>query len=187
MAKKKNSSGLLLGPTPAALVSCGRGEEHCIISLAWVGVVNLSPPQVSIAVRPDHYVYHVIKESGEFVINIPSEKQVHIVDGCSTLSGRNVNKFEYFRLSAVRGTLKQAPMIEECPVSMECKLEKNIALDSHNLLIGLVVSSFVDDAVTNEKGSVDFNRCRMLGFCSGNYLTTLPLNQKLGFSLRGDA
>lgn len=186
MAKKKNSSGLLLGPTPAALVTCGREEEHCIISPAWVGVVNLSPPQVSIAVRPDHYAYHVIKESGEFVINIPGEDQVRTVDGCSTLSGRNVNKFEYFKLTAVKGTLKQAPMIEECPVSMECKLEKIIALESHNLLIGLVVSSYVDEAVTNEKGAIDFNHCHMLGFCSGNYLTTLPLNQKLGFSLRDD-
>lgn len=184
MAKSKQSTQLLLGPTPAALIACSDGTENNIITLAWVGVVNSSPPMVSIAVRPDRHSYRMIKDSGEFTVNIPREDQVDIVDGCGTMSGRKVGKFEHFNLTALKGTLSHAPMIKECPISMECKLEHSIKLESHTVFIGRVVASFVDDHYLNDRGALDFDRCCLLGFCSGQYLKAIPLNLKLGFTLK---
>lgn len=184
MAKNKQSSQLLMGPTPAALISCGNGTDNNIITLAWVGVVNSSPPMVSIAVRPNRHSYKMIRDTGEFTVNIPRDNQVHIADGCGTLSGRNVDKFAHFNLTAVMGTRKYAPMIEECPISMECKLEHTLELESHTVFIGSVVSSYVSEEVLDDEGKIDFKRFRPLGFCSGNYLKTAPLNLKLGYTLK---
>ncbi len=184
MPKSKQSTRLLVGPTPAALIACGDGNKQNIITLAWVGVVNSSPPMVSISVRPDRYSYEMIKRAGEFTINIPREEQVDIVDGCGTLSGRDLDKFEHFDLTAVSGILSYAPMIEECPISMECSLKHSLELESHTVFIGQVISAYVEESVLDEKGAVDFERCRILGFCSGNYLKTAPLNLKLGYTLK---
>ncbi len=184
MTKIKQSTQLLLGPTPAVLISCGTDTEKNIITLAWVGVVNSSPPMVSIAVRPNRHSYNIIRDTGEFAVNIPGEEQVDIVDGCGTLSGRNLDKFEHFNLTAVMGIQKYAPMIEECPISMECKLEHTFELESHTVFIGRVVSTYLEGDFLNEKGKIDFDRCRLIGFCSGSYLKTAPLNLKLGYTLK---
>lgn len=184
MAKSKQSTQLLVGPTPAALIACGDGKEQNIITLAWVGVVNSSPPMVSISVRPNRHSYNMIKKTGEFTVNIPREDQVDIVDGCGTISGRELEKFEHFQLTPVLGSLVNAPMILECPISMECELKHSLDLASHTVFIGQVVSSYVEDGVLNEKGAIDFERCRIVGFCSGNYLKTEPLNLKLGYTLK---
>ncbi len=184
MAKSKQSTQLLLCPTPAALIACSSGKEQNIIPLAWVGVVNSSPPMVSIAVRPNRHSYKMIKQTGEFTINIPREDQVDVVDGCGTASGRDLEKFEHFNLTPVNGALSSAPMIKECPISMECTLKHSLELESHTVFIGQVVSSYVEEGVLDEKGSIDFERCSILGFCSGNYLKTAPLNLKLGYTLK---
>ncbi len=184
MAKSKQSTQLLLGPTPAALIASGYGAVQNIITLAWVGVVNSSPPMVSISVRPNRHSYDMIKKSGEFTVNIPREDQVDIVDGCGTVSGRNLNKFEHYNLTAALGTLSYAPMIKECPISMECILKHTLNLESHAVFIGQVISSYVEEEIVTEKGVIDFERCRILGFCSGSYLRTVPLNLKLGYTLK---
>jgi len=184
MAKNKQSTQLLLGPIPAALIACGDGKDQNIITLAWVGVVNSSPPMVSIAVRPNRHSYKMIKKAGEFTVNIPSEDQVDIVDGCGTISGRDLEKFAYFNLTAQRGTLSYAPMIKECPISMECELRHSLELESHTVFIGQVIASYAEDGILDEKGAIDFERCRMIGFCSGSYLKTSPLNLKLGYTLK---
>ncbi len=184
MTKGKQSTQLLLGPTPAALIACGDGNEQNIITLAWVGVVNSSPPMVSISVRPNRHSYDMIRKTGEFTVNIALAEQVDVVDGCGTISGRNLEKFEHFNLTAAAGTLSYAPMIRECPISMECELKHSLELESHTVFIGQVVSSYVEGDILNEKGSIDFERCSLLGFCSGNYLKTAPLNLKLGYTLK---
>jgi flavin reductase (DIM6/NTAB) family NADH-FMN oxidoreductase RutF len=184
MPKKKLSARLLLGPVPAALISCGHGDEKNMITLAWVGVVNSSPPMISIAVRPNRHSHSMIVESKEFVVNIPSVEQVELVDGCGTLSGKQINKFEHFGVTPVMGTLRHAPMIEECPVSMECVLEQTLTLGTHSLFIGRVVQAYVQPSFLDEQGKADLHRFPLLGFCSGQYLSTAPLNRSLGYTMK---
>lgn len=182
MTKKKQPTQILLGPIPPALIACGNEKENNIITLAWVGVVNSSPPMISAAVRPNRYSHNIIRDTGEFSVNIPGVDQVDLTDGCGTLSGRDLNKFEHFNLTAVKGTLEYAPLIDECPISMECKVEQTIELGSHTVFLGRVVATYVSPAVTDEKGKIDFERCHLLGFCAGRYLETKPLNRSIGYT-----
>lgn len=185
MAKQRLSPQLLVGPVPAALISCGcSGREYNIITLAWVGVVNSTPPMVSISIRPSRFSHRMIEETKEFVINIATAGQVDLADGCGTVSGKEVDKFKHFGLTPVMGSLEYAPLIEECPINLECVVEQTIDLPSHTLFIGKVVAAHADTEVLNERGRVDFNRCRPLGFCSGAYLASSPLELSLGYSLK---
>lgn len=182
MAKQKQPTQILLGPVPPALIACGNEKEQNIITLAWVGVVNSSPPMISAAVRPNRHSHDIIRDTGEFTVNLPDVGQVELTDGCGTLSGRDLNKFEHFKLSAVKGILKHAPMIAECPISMECRVEHTLELGSHTLFIGQVISSYVDEDILDQKGKIDFRHKRLLGFCAGSYLQTSPLDLSIGYT-----
>ncbi len=186
MPKQKQSTQILLGPVPPALIGCGNGKEINIITLAWVGVVNSSPPMITAAVRPNRHSYQIIKDSGEFTVNMPGKDHVDVADGCGTLSGQDVNKFEHFNLTAVKGTLKQAPMIEECSISMECRVEHIVELDSHTVFIAEVISSYVESAILDDKGRIDFEKCNLLGFCAGSYLETSPLGLSIGYTQKNN-
>lgn len=185
MAKQQISPRALLGPTPAALISCGRGEtEKNIITLAWVGVVNSEPPLISIAVRPSRYSYEMIRENGEFVVNLPSADQAEVADRCGTVSGRNTDKFALCNLTAEKGTLANAPRIAECPVSLDCRVVHTLTLGTHVLFIGLIEAISIEQNLLTEKGEVEMNRARLLGFASRRYLETSPLGLSQGFSRR---
>ncbi len=184
MKKNKQPARLLLGPVPPAMIACGDGEKFNIITLAWVGVVNSSPPMISAAIRPGRYSHDIIKNTGEFTINLPSADQVELADGCGTLSGRDLDKFSHFNLTPVKGTLQYAPLIDECPVGMECLVEHTLELESHTVYIGRVVASYTAAEITDERGTIDFERLSLLGFCAGSYLETKPLNLKIGCTSR---
>lgn len=182
MKKLKQSTQIMLGPIPPALIGCGNEKESNIITLAWVGVVNSSPPMISAAIRSNRHSHAIILETGEFTINLPNKDQVSVADGCGTLSGRDINKFEYYNLTAEKGTLENAPMIGECPVSMECTVENTLELGSHTLFIGRLVSTYVLEKVLGPDGKLDFASCDLLGFCAGSYLKTEPLNLSIGYT-----
>lgn len=186
MSKRRLSSPVtLLGPVPSVLISCGRaGSDKNIITLAWVGVVNSSPPMVSISIRPSRYSHQIIKETGEFVINIPTADQVLLAEGCGTVSGKKVDKFKRFNLTAVQGTLEQAPLIKECPVNLECRVKQTLTLGSHEMFIGQVEQVYVSEHLLNERGGINFNPHEWLGYFGGQYFTVKPLNLSLGYSLK---
>lgn len=184
MTKQKQSLQILLGPVPSALIACGRDNEQNIITLAWVGVVNSAPPMISAAIRANRHSYGIIKENGEFTVNIPSADQVKIADLCGTLSGADIDKFVRFNLTPVKGLLNKAPMIEECPISMECRVKNALELGSHTVFIGQVISTYVAEGILDEAGKIDFKHCSLLGFCGGSYLQTVPLDLSLGFTLK---
>ena len=185
MPKQQISPRTLVGPVPPALISCGRGgAEKNIITLAWVGVVNSAPPMVSIAVRPSRYSYALIRESGEFVLNLPSSDQVEAVDRCGTVSGRNTDKFALCKLTAEPGTLPNAPQIAECPVSLDCRVVHTLTLGTHVLFIGQVEACHVAPHLLAKNGEVDLDQARLLGFCSGRYLEASSLGLSLGYTRR---
>ena len=183
MSKKSIEPGLLLGPVPAALVSCadkdGKGN---IITLAWVGVVNSEPPMVSVSVRPSRYSHGLILETKEFVVNVPTADMAEKVDGCGVTSGRNINKFETFGLTPLRGMLDYAPYIGECPICLECKVKQVLNLGSHDLILGQIINVMADETVLDHAGRYDPVALEFLGFSGGHYLGARKTGQKAGFS-----
>ena len=115
--------GNMLYPVPAVMVSCGnKNGEKNIITIAWAGTICSDPAMVSISVRPERYSYAMIRETGEFVINLTTKELTYATDWCGVKSGRDVDKFKEMNLTAMPGEkLPYAPVIAESPVNLECR------------------------------------------------------------------
>ncbi len=140
MKKLTRSGAPWLYPLPPVLVSCKHEDRANIITLAWAGVACSDPAIISLGIRPQRYSYGIIKESGEFVVNIPTASQVEQVDFCGQVSGRNVDKFVHCGFTPVPGRSVQAPLLAECPVNLECQVVQVVPLGSHDLFLGQVLT-----------------------------------------------
>ena len=178
--------GNMLYPLPAVMVSCARaGEKPNIITVAWAGTVCSSPAMVSISVRPERYSHDIIEESGEFVINLVTEKLIRSCDWCGVKSGRDVDKFESCRLTARRAEkLTSAPVIGESPVNIECRVTQKIPLGSHDLFLAEVVSVDIDPSYMDEKGRFELNRSGLITYSHGEYYTLGKKVGSFGYSVR---
>lgn len=164
--KRQIEKGTCLFPTPAAMVSCaGLDTAPNIITIAWVGVVCSEPPIVSVSIRPSRHSHGLIKESGEFVVNIPREEQLRKLDFCGVTSGRNTDKFAELGLTPVPGSEVKAPLIKECPVNLECRVIDVKRLGTHDLFLGEIVAVHMDEEVLNDKGTVDIAKLRPIAYC----------------------
>lgn len=171
-------AGNMLYPLPAVMVSCALpGEKPNIITVAWTGTVCSSPAMVSISVRPERYSYHMIKESGEFVINLTTQNLVRAADYCGVRSGREVDKFEQMQLTALKAAQVEAPLIGESPVNLECRVEQVIELGSHHMFLARVLVVDVDDRYLDEKGKFDLNKSGLAVYSHGEYFA---LGKRLG-------
>ncbi len=134
-----------LYPIPSVMASCGDidGASN-IITLAWAGTVASDPPMIAIGVRPDRFSYNLIKQSGEFVINLPDKEHVYAMDLCGVVSGRDGDKFVRAGLSRERAHKLKAPLIRECPVNIECVVRHVYRAGSHDVFLGEVVAVHVD-------------------------------------------
>lgn len=156
----------MLFPLPAVMVSCQkRNEKPNIITLSWVGVVCSEPPAVGLAIRKNRFSFDIIKESRQFVVNVPTQKLLKATDFCGTHSGKHVDKFAEAKLTAVKCAKTGAPLIKECPVSLECKLKKVLDLGSHCLFIGEIVATHVDSEYLNGKGEPDVEKMKLFCYC----------------------
>ena len=168
MGRKNLPPTTLLFPTPVVLVtSVDEAGKPNIINLAWVGVVNSEPPMISISVRPGRFSHVCVKLSKEFVVNLPSEEMVRKVDACGVLSGREADKFASMGWKEVPAQKVRPPLIDECPVQMECKVRETITLGSHDLFLGEIVALHVKEEIQKEKGRIDIARALPLVFCPG--------------------
>ncbi len=160
MAKISKRPSTYLYPVPVVLVTCGTKKPN-IITLAWVGTVCSDPPMVGIGVRPGRYSHDLIEETGEFVINIPGEDLLEVTDRCGHVSGRDVDKFATFGLTAEPASEVKTALVAECPVNMECKVVQKISLGAHDLFLGEIVAVHVDEAVLDEKRRrVDYGKAK---------------------------
>ena len=151
------------------MVSCGV-EHPNIITLAWVGTVCSGPPAVSISVRPERYSYGLIKDSGEFVVNIPRADQVEPTDYCGQVSGRDVDKWAKCGFTPAPASKIRTPIISECPVALECRVLQSIEVGTHTLFVGEVLAVQIDEQVLDSKGHIDYQKAQPLGFAGGQYL-----------------
>ena len=179
MAKQTWKPGNMLYPLPAVMVSAGDKEGNTnILTIAWTGTVCTNPPMAYISVRPERHSYHMIEESGEFVINLTTEELAHAADYCGVRSGRDVDKWKECALTQRKAeTLKYAPVIAESPVNIECRVVRKEELGSHHMFLAEVTAVQADDAYLDEKGRFDLNRTGLIAYSHGEYLS---LGEKLG-------
>ena len=186
MAKQTWKPGNMIYPLPAVMVSCGDKEgKSNIITIAWTGTICTNPPMLYISVRPERYSYQMIKESGEFVVNLTTESLVKETDYCGVKSGRDVDKFKETKLTRGKANeLTYAPIIEECPVNIECKVERIDELGSHHMFIARVVSVQVDDKYMNETGKFCLNETGLMAYSHGEYRSMGEPLGTFGYSIR---
>lgn len=177
MSKQVWKGSALLGPVPPVLVSCGSMDTPNLITIAWAATINTQPPKVSISVRPSRHSYDLIKQSGEFVINLPTQGLAKAVDWCGVKSGRDVNKFEAMGLTPAPASALACPLLVESPVNLECRVFDIMPLGSHDLILADVVAVNVDEALLDETGKLQLDKAGLLAFAHGEYYA---LGQKLG-------
>ena len=177
--------GNMLYPLPAVMVSVtdGKGEDD-IITVAWTGTVCTNPPMVYISVRPERYSYQMIKETGEFVINLTTEKLAFATDYCGVRSGRDTDKFKDTGLTREKADHVKAPMIKESPVSIECRVREVKELGSHHMFLADVLAVHADEAYMDEKNRFDLNMAGPLVYSHGEYLGTGKKIGTFGYSVK---
>lgn len=180
MAKQKWKGGALLAPVPPAMVSCGNDADGSanIITIAWTGIINTIPPKTYISVRPSRHSYKLIKESGEFAINLTTTSLVRSADYCGIYTGAKVNKFEKCNLHKETASEISCPLIAESPLSLECRVTDIIELGSHHMFLADIVAVDVDDSLLSSDGKLCLERAKLAAFSHGEYFA---LGEKLGY------
>jgi len=184
-AKVAKKPFVALRPVPVALVTCGHGEQANVLSIAWMGVLCSDPPQVGIGVRPSRYSHGLIRETGEFVINLAHEGLLDQVEYCGFLSGREVDKFAGGGLTQAPGSAVKTPIIVECPINIECRVTHHLPLGSHDLFVGEVVGVQVSQTVLDERGWLDNSKLKPVFFTGDQYWGVGALLGRYGFKKAG--
>lgn len=185
MAKQFWKPGNMLYPVPPVMVSCGReNEKPNIITVAWAGTINTMKPMLSISVRPERYSYDIIKETGEFVVNLTTKDLVFATDYCGVRSGRDVDKFKEMHLTPCESQVVKAPGIAESPVNIECKVVEIKEMGSHHMFIAEVVGVQVDDKYMDEKGKFHLNSANLITYSHGEYYELGKKLGKFGYSVQ---
>ncbi len=187
MVKQTWKGSTLLNPEPPVLVSCGSMEAANLITIGWTGTICTQPSMVSISVRPERYSYQLIKDSGEFVINLPTRKLVRTVDWCGVKSGRDYDKFAEMKLTPLPASTVSCPILAESPVNLECQVTQVIPLGSHDLFLAKVTAVDVDEALLDEKGKLCLERADLIVYSHGEYFALGKQLGTFGYSVRKKA
>lgn len=177
MSKVQWKGGTFIYPIPAVMVSCGTMEKSNIITVAWTGILNTNPAMCYISVRPERYSHDIIKENGEFAINLTTKQLAYATDWCGVKSGRDVDKFKEMKLTKEKANIISVPLIKESPVSVECKVKEIVPLGSHDMFVAEIVAIDADEKYIDEKGAFDISKCDLIAYANGGYY---PLESKIG-------
>ena len=185
MGKQNWKPGNMLNPVPAVMVSVtDKAGNNNIITVAWAGTVCTNPPMLSISVRPERFSYNMIKETGEFVVNLTTEELLRACDYCGVKSGRDVDKFKELHLTPLAMQHVSAVGISESPVNIECRVRKSEELGSHTMFIADVVHVTVDDAYMDEKGTFHLEKAAPIVYSHGTYFGLGESLGTFGYSVR---
>lgn len=178
--------GTMIYPLPAALISCGSTpDEFNLITLSWMGTICTNPPMCYISVRPERHSYPILKKNMEFVINLTTEEMAFATDWCGVRSGKDFNKFEEMKLTPGKATYVQAPIVEESPVCIECRVKEIVALGSHDMFIADVLNVRVDDKYLDpETGAFDMQKAKLLAYSHGHYYGLGEQIGRFGWSVK---
>ncbi len=180
MSKRDIGRGTLLSPTPVVMVSCAKeNQTPNIITLAWAGTICSDPPMLSVSIRPERHSYDIIKDTGEFVVNLVGEELLRACDWCGVKSGRDVDKFAACGLTAVpAASLHQAPAIKESPLYLSCRVRQSLPLGSHTMFLADILSVQAEDSLFDEAGRLDLQKAGLIAYSHGEYSR---LSQVIGF------
>ena len=179
MGKRQFKPGNLLYPVPAVLVSAADKDGNSnLITVAWAGTICSDPPMLSISVRPERYSYHMIRETGEFVVNLTTEELVRAVDFCGVKSGRDTDKWKETGLTPEKASVVNVPLVRQSPVHLECRVLRVDELGSHHMFIAQVVAVDVDEKYMDEKDQFHLSAAKPLAYSHGRYY---GLGECLGF------
>ncbi len=184
MSKITWKGSALLGPVPPALVTCGTMEQPNVITIAWTGIVCTHPAMTYISVRPTRHSYKLIEETGEFVINLPTSAMAKTVDFCGMKSGAKVDKIAKCSLELAEGSAVSAPVLAQCPVSLECRVTQKQALGSHTMFLAEIVAVQVEERFVDSKGKLNLQQAGLLAYAHGEYFALGRKCGDFGFSVR---
>ncbi|MBO5348246.1 MAG: flavin reductase family protein [Clostridia bacterium] len=183
MAREIWKAGTFIYPIPAVMVTSGTFENSNIMTVAWTGIINTNPAMCYISVRPERYSYNLIKENGEFAINLTNQKLAYATDWCGVRSGSKFDKFKEMNLTKEKAKFINCPLIKESPVAIECKVKEIKELGSHHMIVAEVLSIDADKKYINENGSFDISKCDLIAYSNGNYYELGRKIGKFGFSV----
>ena len=183
MTKITWKPGTMLAPVPPALISCGTMEKPNVMTAAWTGIICSDPTLVYVSIRPSRFSNTLIRETGEFVINVPTIALAKAVDLCGVKSGRNKDKFKLAHITHEPCSVVSAPQIKESPVSLECKVKNITSYGTHDMFLAEVVAVNVDDAYINSAQALDLSKAGLLAYAHGFYYTLGKKIGKFGWSV----
>lgn len=185
MGKQSWKPGNMLYPLPVVLVSTAdKNGRKNVFTVAWAGTICSDPPMVSISVRPGRYSYHMIKETGEFVINLTTKELAYATDYCGVVSGRDVDKFEKMRLTPIPADIVKVPMIKESPVNIECVVKEVKELGTHHMFIAQVAMVHADEKYMDGKNKFHLNDASPIVYSHGSYMTLGKEIGTFGYSVK---
>jgi len=185
MAKQMWKPGTMLYPVPAVMVSCrSREGVNNIITVAWTGIVCSEPAMLYVSIRPERFSHGIIKDTGSFVVNLPTESLAYALDFCGVKSGRDINKFEHLGLTQQKSNLVDAPSIGECPVSLECRVNNIISLGSHDMFIAEILCVDAEEKLLDKSGKLHLNKAGLICYNHGEYRALAKSLGHFGFSVR---
>ena len=185
MAKQLWKAGNMLYPVPAVMVSCKRpGEKANIITVAWAGTICSDPAMLSVSIRPSRYSHGIITDTGEFVVNLVTEKLTRACDWCGVKSGSEHDKFKAMQLSEYVSDFMDTPAIAESPVNIYCKVVKRESLGSHDMFLAQVIGVTADEAYMDAGGRFDLAAARPIAYSHGEYYALGDKLGKFGYSVQ---
>lgn len=185
MGRQTWKAGNMLYPLPAVLVSVADHAGNTnLFTVAWTGTICSDPPMVSISVRPERYSHRMIEETGEFVINLTTEALVYATDYCGVKSGRDVDKWSRTGLTPIAAEHVKAPMVEQSPVNLECRVTQKLELGTHDMFLAEVLAVHADERYMDDSGRFDLNAAKPLVYSHGRYLTTGEEIGSFGYSVK---
>ncbi|WP_102400136.1 flavin reductase family protein [Haloimpatiens massiliensis] len=186
MTKEIFKGSAMLNPVPVVLITCKNKEGKInVFTVGWIGTACTKPPMITVAIRPERLSYDYIKETREFVVNLPSKDMVNIVDFCGVRSGRDLDKIEKFNLKLSNSKNVDVPILEDCPISLECKVMSITPLGTHDLFLAEVLAVHVEDNIIDSNGKIHYEKANLISYCHGEYYP-MPSKSigKFGFSVQ---
>ena len=180
--RKSLAPGTLLAPIPPAMVTVGDHDNANVLAIAWTVILATQPPKTYISVRPSRHSYKMLKEGGEFVINLPSSGMARQADFVGIYTGAKMDKFEKCGLTKVKSEKVAPPTIAECPIALECRVCEVLPMGSHDVFMADIVSVSCREDIIDENGKMRFERADLLAYAHGEYYRLGETVGRFGFS-----
>lgn len=183
MKKRKNlAPGALTAPIPPAIVTVGDENRSNMLTVAWTGILATVPPKTYVSIRPSRHSYAILKERGEFVINLPTVGLARKVDYIGIYTGAKVDKFEKCGLTRQKSKVVSAPTVAECPIALECRVTEVLPMGSHDVFMADIVSVSCHEELIDGEGKIHFEDADLLAYAHGEYYKLGERVGRFGFS-----